>query len=89
MTSQTTESDIIDIISRSFNIPAHVISARHDKHMKNRAKFLDDVAHKYCQSLKIQAARRAIDIINQMKPGPYKAKHQSRVFGNLNRLRVS
>lgn len=37
---------------------------------------------------KIDAAQRGLAIANTFRPSPYKAKHTSRIFGNLNRLRA-
>lgn len=36
---------------------------------------------------RLQAAKRAIGILNRFPPGPYKKKHASRIFTNLNHLR--
>lgn len=35
-----------------------------------------------------KAARRAISIINRLKPGAYRARHASRAFCNLNKIRA-
>ena len=37
---------------------------------------------------KLDAAQRALAIVNTLKPGPFKTKHRSRVFGSLNRIRA-
>lgn len=36
---------------------------------------------------RLGAAKKALTIVNSMKPGPFKAKHASRIFGNMNRIR--
>ncbi len=41
----------------------------------------------YQKTMQIAAARRAIGIVNKLKPGQFRACHASRVFTNLNRLR--
>lgn len=35
-----------------------------------------------------EAARRALGIVNKLTPGPTKAKHVSRIMGNMNKLRA-
>ncbi len=35
------------------------------------------------------AARRALSIVNRMRPGPFRARHTTRIFSNMNRLRVA
>lgn len=42
----------------------------------------------YERFVKIAAAQRAIGIVNRLKPGPFRARHASRVFSNFNRLRA-
>lgn len=37
---------------------------------------------------KLEAARRALGIVNRLPPGPYKARHASRVLSAMNRLRA-
>ena len=37
-------------------------------------------------NLKIDAARKAIGIVNKLKPGKYRLKHISNCFKKLNRL---
>lgn len=37
--------------------------------------------------MQIMAAKRALKIINTLAPGDFRARHASRVFSNLNRLR--
>lgn len=42
----------------------------------------------YDEAIKrLEAAKRAIGILNKFPPGPYKKKHASRIFSNLNQLR--
>jgi len=36
-----------------------------------------------------EAAKRALALVNKLKPGPFRAAQASRVFRNLNRLRVA
>lgn len=38
---------------------------------------------------KIAAARRALSIANKFPPGEYRAKHVSRIFKKLNKLRAA
>lgn len=36
----------------------------------------------------MEAAKRGLGIVNKLKPGPDRAKHASRVMGNMNRIRA-
>ncbi len=38
---------------------------------------------------KILAARRALSLVNKFKAGPWKARHVSRIFSTLNKLRAA
>jgi hypothetical protein len=39
------------------------------------------------KQFRIAAARRAMSLVNTLKPGPFKAAHASRVFRNYNQMR--
>lgn len=58
---------------------AHNAAADHEQ----EALLREWVAHRQAA-----AARRALSIVNRLRPGPTRARHASRVFGNLNRLRA-
>lgn len=38
---------------------------------------------------RVRAARRALSICNRLTPSPFKAKHNSRIFSALNKLRAA
>lgn len=38
---------------------------------------------------KIAAARRALSLLNKLPAGEFRARHTSRVFSNLNKLRAA
>jgi hypothetical protein len=47
-----------------------------------------DDTNDYDEAIKrLEAAKRAIGILNRFPSGPYKKKHASRIFTNLNHLR--
>lgn len=56
-----------------------------------KALALAQVRERKIQSkeMKIAAAKKALSILNKMKPGPFRAKYTSRTFSNLNKLRAA
>lgn len=48
---------------------------------------LDDIFAKLDAQRRYQAACRAVGIVNKLTPGPFRARHASRVFSNLNKIR--
>lgn len=41
------------------------------------------------QNRKYWAARRALSLVNKLPAGEFKARHTSRIFKNLNKLRAA
>lgn len=51
--------------------------------------FIKTLALVMVRERRIAAARRALSIVNKFPPGEYRAKHVSRIFKNLNKLRAA
>lgn len=51
--------------------------------------FIKTLALVMVRERRIAAARRALSIVNKFPPGEYRAKHVSRIFRNLNKLRAA
>ena len=51
--------------------------------------FLKTLALVMVRERRIEAARRALSLLNKMPPGEFRARHTSRVFSNLNKLRAA
>jgi hypothetical protein len=43
---------------------------------------------RYLNLDRIEAAKKALSIASRLKPSPYRGRHVSRIFKNLNKLRA-